>query len=61
MIQRLIITFVLASAEMRERLAQESDASRQLALRKELEAKSYQDRIDKLVSAEEFQHVEPAH
>lgn len=61
MIQRLIITFVLASAEMRERLAQESNASRQLALRKELEAKSYQDRIDKLVSAEDFQNYEPAH
>lgn len=35
---------------MRDRLAQEADANRQLALRKELDAKTYQDRIDKLVS-----------
>lgn len=34
---------------MKEKLAQETDAGRQLALRKELEGKTYQDRLDKLV------------
>lgn len=36
--------------EIKEKLGQETDASRQLALRKELEAKTYQERLDKLVS-----------
>lgn len=37
------------STELKEKLNQETDASRQLALRKELDAKAYQDRLDKLV------------
>ena len=36
-------------SDLKERLAQEMDAGRQLSLRKELEAKSFQDRIDRLV------------
>lgn len=36
-------------AELKDKLAQETDAGRQLTLRKELEGKTYQDRLDKLV------------
>lgn len=39
----------LRSVELKDKLNQETDASRQLALRKELDAKTYQDRLDKLV------------
>ncbi|KAI5479520.1 nucleoprotein TPR [Pseudohyphozyma bogoriensis] len=35
---------------LRERISHETDASRQLALRKELEAKTFQDRVDKLTA-----------
>ncbi|BGP27784.1 nucleoprotein TPR [Rhodotorula toruloides] len=36
------------AAELKERLNQEADTNRQLALRKEIESKSFQERIDKL-------------
>ncbi|BGP11538.1 Protein mlp1 [Rhodotorula toruloides] len=36
------------AAELKERLNQESDTNRQLALRKEIESKTFQERIDKL-------------
>ena len=39
-----------SSAELKDKLNQETDATRQLALRKELDAKSYQERLDRLVS-----------
>ncbi|KAL8279842.1 hypothetical protein RQP46_007692 [Phenoliferia psychrophenolica] len=37
-------------SELKERVAQETDAGRQLALRKELEGKAFQDRIDRLTT-----------
>lgn len=37
------------SAELKDKLNQESDSNRQLALRKEIESKTFQERIDKLV------------
>lgn len=38
------------AVELKERLNQETDGARQLALRKELDGRTYQDRIDKLSS-----------
>lgn len=38
------------SAELKEKLNQAEDTNRQLALRKEIEGKTFQERIDKLVS-----------
>lgn len=39
----------LFRADLKEKLAQETDSGRQIAMRKELESKTYQERIDKLV------------
>lgn len=38
-----------SSNELKDKLNQESDNNRQLALRKEIESKTFQERIDKLV------------
>lgn len=35
--------------DLKDRLSHEMDSSRQLALRKELDGRTYQERIDKLV------------
>lgn len=42
------------SSDMREKLNQAEDNNRQLALRKEIESKTFQERIDKLVSCTAF-------
>lgn len=44
------------SVELRNQLNQESDAARQLGLRREFEGKNYQDRIDKLVCYSPFHY-----
>lgn len=50
---------IFDSADLREKINAESDNARQTALRREIEAKTFQERIDRLVGPTRIPYICP--